>query len=191
MDATIFGNTAVAALIERTVEKLVAGKTDKASARCDFMLSLRKLGLWHLSSVEDWLNTILDVNTQIRQGWRQYDEALYEAIFDAYPAQELFALSKRNAEPYNWQERWATSGGAITQGRMVALKGSDVWTCISDFGLPFPPYARRSGMWVRDVSRTEAMQLGLIDRDRRVSAQRFPRPELIIFDPDPEPEKEV
>ena len=191
MDGTIIGNNSVSASLEQAVEKLVAGKTDKASARCDFMVSHRKIGLWHLSSHEDWLNTLVDVNTQIRQGWRQYNDGIAEGIFDAFPAQELFVLSKRIPEPYDWPKRWVSSGGVISDGRMIALKDSEVWSRISDFGLPFPAYARRSGMWVRDVSRTDAMQLGLIDRERRVCVQRLPRPRLILFDPEPEPDEEV
>jgi hypothetical protein len=154
-------NNSVPELLEKVVEALVAGETDKASARCDFLVSLRKIGLWYLSSDEDWLNTIVDLNTEIRQGWRQYDDGIREGILDAFPAQELFALSKRKPEPYDWQERWVSFGGAIIGGRMVAPKDSEIWCRISDFGLPFPAYARRSGMWVRDVSRTDAMRLVL------------------------------
>ena len=51
---------------------------------------------------------------------------------------------------------------------MIALKSSDVWTRISDFGFPFPPYVKGSGLWVRDVGRSEAMELCLIDRDRQI-----------------------
>jgi hypothetical protein len=191
VDATIVGNKSVADLLEQTVEKLVAGKTDKASARCDFVLALRKVGFSKLSSNEGWLNTIIDVNTDIRQGWRQYTDGISEGILDAYPAQELFALSTRRPEPYHWQERWAAAGGTIIHRRMVALKDCDIWCRISEFDLPFPTYARRSGMWVRDVSREDAMQLGLIDRDCRVCVQRVPRPKFIVFDADPEPDEEV
>jgi hypothetical protein len=45
---------------------------------------------------------------------------------------------------------------------MIALKNDPIWTAISSFGLPYPPYDFNSGMWVRDVSREEAEDLGLI-----------------------------
>ena len=109
--STIMDNNAVVSLLEASVEKLVAGKINTASARCEFMLGLRKIGLWHLSQDEDWLNTIVDLNTHIRQGWRQYDDRLRQGVFDAFPCQELFVLSKCNCEPYNRgramdQRRW-------------------------------------------------------------------------------------
>ena len=100
------------------------------------MLGLRKLGFWRLSEREDWLNAIVDFNTEIRQGWRQYDDGLREGVFDAFPCQELFVLCKYPREPYNWPERWISSGGTITEGRMVAPKDSAVWLSLSDFGIP-------------------------------------------------------
>src|SRR5437868_11224286 len=102
VNPSIVDNAAVTSLLESTVEKLAAGIINQATARCDFMLGLRKLGFWNLSEREDWLNAIVDFNTEIRQGWRQYDDGLREGVFAAFPCQELFMLSKYPSEPYNW-----------------------------------------------------------------------------------------
>jgi len=63
---------------------------------------------------------------------------------------------------------------------MIALKDDPIWCALSDFSLPFPPLAVGSGMYVRDVDRRTAINLGLIDRDRRVSPKKVPPPTLIL-----------
>ena len=52
---------------------------------------------------------------------------------------------------------------------MIALKSDPVWQTIGDstlfpdaLGNPYPPFAFNSGMWVRDVSREDAIALGLM-----------------------------
>ena len=45
---------------------------------------------------------------------------------------------------------------------MIALKSSPVWEAISAFGTPYPPFDFNSGMWVRDIDRLEAIDLGLM-----------------------------
>lgn len=58
-------------------------------------------------------------------------------------------------------------------GRMVALKDSDVWDSLGDgaggytdtLGNPFPPFAFSSGMDWNEVSRADAVALGLMDDD--------------------------
>jgi hypothetical protein len=44
----------------------------------------------------------------------------------------------------------------------VALKDSPIWTALSRFGTPWPPFDFNSGMWVEDVERQEAEDLGLL-----------------------------
>ena len=45
---------------------------------------------------------------------------------------------------------------------MIALKDDPVWTGISAFGNPFPPFDFGSGMGVRNISRKEALELGVL-----------------------------
>jgi hypothetical protein len=175
---------AVAAEVEKFVEKLVAGKTDHASARCDLMSALRQKGLWELSCDEDWLNGVLDLNFSLRCGWRSYSDGLHSAILDQWPAQEFYRAFSRPVYR-DWPHRWADIGGQLYNGKMIALKDSHVWQALSAFGFPFPPFAVGSGMSVRDIDRSTAMKLGLIDRDRRVAPKSVPRPKLILLDPTP------
>jgi hypothetical protein len=51
------------------------------------------------------------------------------------------------------------------QSPCIALKTSPIWTALSAFGHPYPPFDWGSGMDVRDVSADRAIELGLISRD--------------------------
>jgi hypothetical protein len=55
---------------------------------------------------------------------------------------------------------------------MIALKNDPIWTKISRFGLPYPPFDFNSGMDLQDVDRDEATQLGLIDRDTQIAPDK-------------------
>lgn len=45
---------------------------------------------------------------------------------------------------------------------MVALNESPIWTALSRFDLPYPPYDYNSGMGRRPVSWNDAQRLGLV-----------------------------
>ncbi len=51
---------------------------------------------------------------------------------------------------------------------MIALKSDAVWTNLSRFGRPYPPFDYGSGMGVEDVDRDEAIELGLLPKDEPV-----------------------
>ncbi len=85
----------------------------------------------------------------------------------------------------NWPSRWAAAGaeagddnwldweGDAQGGRGLALKSSGIWQALGDgaggyddtLGNPFPPFAFNSGFMTFDVSRKEAVNLGLIGVD--------------------------
>jgi hypothetical protein len=68
--------------------------------------------------------------------------------------------------------RWAEAGGTLQAGgRMIALKSDPIWSEISRFGHPWPPFDFGSGMGVRGVSREEAVRLGLLAPDEKVQPQ--------------------
>ena len=84
------------------------------------------------------------------------------AILDAYPCQELIRVEDR-LQPRDWAARWADAGGRFFDGRMIATKDDPIWTTISRFGRPWPPFDFGSGMGVEDVSRDDAVALGVIE----------------------------
>ena len=96
----------------------------------------------------------------------------------------------------NWPNRWDAAGAAAGDeswlpwqgddqtGRGVALKSSGIWQALGDgaggyddtLGNPFPPFAFNSGFMTFDVSRKEAVALGLIGADEEA------KPAAINFD---------
>ncbi len=134
------------------------------------------------------LNLILDTNTRMAEGYGAWAQGQDDAVLDEWPAQELVRIEDRQ-EKRNWYERWRAAGGTIypgnprgyplvsgaaMEGRCIALKNDPIWERISRFGQPYPPFDFNSGVDVRDVTRAEAMELGLIDRDTRVARQERP-----------------
>ncbi|MGN0854302.1 MAG: hypothetical protein ACI4R9_02140 [Kiritimatiellia bacterium] len=86
------------------------------------------------------------------------------ALPDTDDAQELVRIEQREV-PRDWRGKWVSKGGMLYQGRMIALKGDPIWTAISRFGQPYPPFDFNSGMGVDDVSYDEAVELGVIRAD--------------------------
>ena len=109
------------------------------------------------------LGLIFDINTQQAQEFARWKAGQAEGALDAFPAQELFRAEDREV-PRNWVERWRAAGGRFFGGgRMIAAKDDPVWAEISAFGTPYPPFDFNSGMDVRDISRREAEDLGVIE----------------------------
>lgn len=158
---------------------LATGQVDRATKRAGLKQFLESTGyvlpsgeagsLTDLSS-DARLNLILDTNLQMAQGYGRYAQGQDQAILDQWPAQELVRV--RDAEkPRDWLQRWQESGGELFDGRMIALKTDRIWTRISRFGQPYPPFDFNSGMDVNDIDRDTAMELGLIDRDTELFPQ--------------------
>ena len=67
---------------------------------------------------------------------------------------------------YPWEKRWLDAGGSLFGSRrMIAPKTDRIWTDISAFGHPWPPFDFNSGMGLRDVGRREAIRSGVISAD--------------------------
>lgn len=170
----------------RTGEKRPAGpgeSVNEARARELLRDSLRSIGyspdqvgaapgsLRDLGS-ERRLNLIVDMNVGMARGYGWWAQGQSAAVLDQWPAQELVRVESRVNPRGDWPERWVAAGGRISPGgRMVALKNDPVWTNLSRFGLPYPPFDYGSGMGVEDVDRDTAVSLGLIDEDTQIAPQ--------------------
>lgn len=110
------------------------------------------------------LDLVLDTQVRQARGWAQWKEATTVGALAAFPAQELVRVRQVKVER-KWRERWTANGGRLFGGRMVALKNDPVWTRISRFGTPYPPFDFNSGMGVEDVDWDEAVELGLLKDD--------------------------
>lgn len=152
---------------------------DKATARLQLKEAIRALGFHPGTegvapgSIKDFssdarLNLILDTNVRMAQGYGFFQQGQDPAVLDEWPAQELFRAETRE-KPRDWASRWSAAGGKFFDGgRMIALKNDPVWSAISAFGLPYPPFDYNSGMDVRDIDRAEAVALGLVTEKEAV-----------------------
>lgn len=109
-------------------------------------------------SSERRLRLIYETQLGKLAGKTAYANAL--AVADVAPYQELRRVESRK-EPRDWPSRWRDAGGSFYSGRMVAPLTDKIWTRISRFGLPYPPFDYNSGMGVRSLSATEGAELGI------------------------------
>jgi hypothetical protein len=159
--------------LENIIEPLIAehtmGNADQATTRLRIktaLISNGKLPYFEIGDVHqeldtEWMDLVIKTNTDLVCGYCSFVQGTDPEVLDAYPARELVHV-KNGTEPYDWKGRWVESGGQLYSGRMIALKNDPVWLKISDFGHPHPPFAFGSGMDMVDVSRVEAVELGLI-----------------------------
>lgn len=95
-----------------------------------------------------------------------------------YPAWRFKRVARREEPRKDWDARWAAAGAATGwQGAckddFVALKDSPIWAALGEgaggyrdaIGNPFPPFAFGSGMGWERVSRAEAEELGLVEKE--------------------------
>jgi hypothetical protein len=113
------------------------------------------------------LKLIYDMQTQQAFNFARWKTDQDPDLLDAYPAQELVRVESRQTQR-DWASRWSEAGGELVAGRMVALKNNPIWTDISRFETPWPPYDFGSGMGLKDISRTEAEDLGLLTAEDTV-----------------------
>lgn len=144
--------------------------TSRAQVVSDIMRAARAAGISQgTESIRDpgslaRASVIIDTNAGMAAGYARAEIANTYGARLAFPAQELVRVEDREA-PRQWKTIWTSKGGKLYQGRMIALKGDAIWTAISRFGLPYPPFDFNSGMGVEEVSFDEAVELGVISKD--------------------------
>jgi hypothetical protein len=169
---------------------LADGKMDYATGRA--ILQQVREGLAEENILDDSrLDLILRTQRETAQGYGQFIQGNDPDVVDAFPAQELYRLEDRK-DPRNWEQRWRiaaqVAGDVDAQrvleqtGRMIARKDSGVWQALGDgaggykdtLGNPYPPFAFNSGMDIRDISRSVALELGLIAEQTKINPQEIP-----------------
>jgi hypothetical protein len=127
-------------------------------------------GLADLGSAKR-LGLIFDMNIQSAQGFAAMKFGQDPDMLDNFPAQELIRFEARKI-PRDWIARWRDSGGRFYNRKMVALKSDEIWTRISRFGRPWPPFDFNSGMGVEDVTREEATAMGLVQPGEKIAPSK-------------------
>jgi hypothetical protein len=175
------------------IDSYIAGETDIATARLEiknFLTSIayspqpNEQGTIKDLSSDARINLQLEMNASFARGYGNWLQGQQPAILDRWPAQELYrAFNRQTHRQWSGQDnqeiikgepeegRWVAAGGQVFSGRMIALKNTQIWTEISRFGLPYPPFDFNSGMSIRDIDRGTAIQLGLIDRDTIITPE--------------------
>jgi hypothetical protein len=131
-------------------------------------------GLQDITSIPR-LGLIYDMQTAQAQGYAGWKLDQSEGALLLYPAQEFLRVEDRKVPRLDWKRRFAEAAqdagddAALSvlgdTGRMVALKNSALWSSLSEFDTPWPPFDWGSGMGLEDVDRAEAIALGLLQLD--------------------------
>lgn len=164
--------------------------------RSSFIASARKIAIEEgiNTTTPDQYGTVRDIRSAKRLGliWDMQTGMASEYarwkinndpdVLDAFPAQRLVRIEERDHPrpawfwPSRWAEAYAKSGSTITalEQDMVALKTSGIWSALSRFGTPWPPFDYGSGMGLEDVSRDEAEALGLLRPAESLTPEQDP-----------------
>lgn len=131
-----------------------------------------RLGTLKDPSSERRLKLIYNQQMESAQEYAKWRAEQDPDVMAAYPAQEFIRVRAVKTPRHNWPQRWSdaatrcgwqgVSREAFKTGRMVALKNSPVWSNLSRFGTPYPPFDYGSGRGLRDIPRKEAESLHLI-----------------------------
>lgn len=140
-------------------------------------------GLEDLSS-DRRINLIIDTQEKMSRGFGNWKQAQRPGVLAMWPADELYRAESREV-PRNWLTRWnnaraslagstsATAAGSLS-GPFIALKNDPIWSALSRFGNPYPPFDFNSGMRVRDVDADTAERLGVLKPGAKVEPKKDP-----------------
>ena len=160
------------------VAKVAAGELDESQARLAIRQALDKTGYapdaGKEGGIQDLrsqrrLDLIIQTNVAEARGYVRYLEGTSEGALAAFPCQELVRVRQpKGGEKAmrDWNKRWREAGGKFYgSDRKIAVKTDPIWSAISSFGHPWPPFDFNSGMGLRDVGRREAIRYGVIAAD--------------------------
>lgn len=166
------------AVMREACAKVAAGEMSDSDARAMIRRALEQTGyrpdegkegsLQDISS-QRRLDLIIKTNVDEAHGYVRYCSSMDPDVLAATPCQELIRLRMPKGGPKamrDWEARWREHGGQLYGSRrMIALKTDPIWTDISAFGHPWPPFDFNSGMGVAPVGRREAIRYGVISPD--------------------------
>lgn len=185
-DRAFFSSQVASARILHAAREMAAERAGGNLSASEFRREMRKIIGRDGYDAGDGRGTIKDLMTKARldviqrtnveqaRGYMHHLEATAPGAVAAFPAQELVRVRQRK-NPRDWRKRWEDNGGKLYDGRMIALVDDPIWTAISAFDNPFPPFDFGSGMGVRAVKKSEAVRLGVVTAEElkeKVDAMR-------------------
>src|SRR5262245_15168070 len=176
------GDAACIEQIFQTVSRLIEGRSNPATVQAAIANALQTAGR---PVDSERIELSVETGFGLACGYGYWMAGQKPIILRAFPAWEL-VKSHPGPEPLNWPETWQRHGGwSLPNGKMIAFKDDPVWRALSAFGLPFPPFDLGSGMYWREVSRDEAIELGLIGEDEPHGEHKSGANDRVMFGDDP------
>ena len=167
--------------MRKNVADLVGGGKSPSEVRRDLRAYLDSIGYdagEERGTIKDLmtkarLDVMMKTNADQAKGYASHLRATTAGAILAFPAYELIRVQQRKM-PRDWHSRWIKAANAVgwdgvakDTDRMIALKTSPVWSQLSRFGNPFPPFDFNSGMGVRDVPKSVCREIGLLGKDEQ------------------------
>lgn len=165
LEALVWSRRGLAQLVRPEIEEqmnlLLAAQINEATARAALRTALRQKGVDPLDGEVEAVETILHTNTDLKRRHDNYLKENSQVVLEMYPAVELKEWADLKF-PRDWNAAWENAGGRRVEGRRVARVDDLVWTKLSDFGVPFPPFSFERWMETEIISRSEAVELGVL-----------------------------
>ncbi len=154
------------------VNKVLSGEMTMSQARyhLEDIYAQRQLPVEPLPGLEGTIKDLrttkrmeatIKTNVAMARGW---ERARAYSGNPAFPAWELVRSGRAN-EPRDWQSRWDALAPRFEDAhkqKMIALASSGIWTALSRFGTPHPPFDWGSHMTISPVDLEECVRLGLL-----------------------------
>lgn len=122
------------------------------------------------------LDLILATQTALLEGQAMESTGNTPEALEKAPGWELVRGAARLA-PRDWVTRWKAAGGRVVKDatgrvRLVALKADPIWSVLGDhavfadaLGVSHPPFAFRSGMRWKPLTKAMCTRFGLLKKD--------------------------
>lgn len=159
--------------IRQAVEDCERARINDSTARFNVIERLRQRGYWPRDEENNTIGIIVGLNVSVRQARKAALQGMAPGTIDAFPAAEAYVLQQPSSAR-DWEAAWLKAGGQLYEGRFIARKDGPVWMAFGDFGLGHPPFGIDDCLSVRDISRTEALRLGVILTQDQVAPLAMP-----------------
>lgn len=170
------------AFLQRVLQQI--GYTPETGFPGDDALGIPPAEPGSLQDLSSWsrLKLIIETEVAMASGQAEKMQGSDKIAMKLFPAYELVRIETRrvprgsiDSGSTGWAERWHTLGGpdfvhdvGNHSTRMIAMKTDPIWRKLGDSSLyrdaldvDFPPFAIRSGMGWKPISRGECERLGL------------------------------
>lgn len=171
----VFSDPIIDAELRKNIDALLCHKKHLSEARRDLRSYLDEIqydpgsrrGTIEDLQTMDRLNLMLKTNVDLILGYRNHLRATTRGAMLAFPGLELVEALPCDNISY-WKQRWISCADSIgwrgvsKRGGMIALTTSPIWSRVSKFGVPYPPFDANCGLGVRSVAKSRCRELGLI-----------------------------